>query len=109
MIIQVITRGEDAERFLTNDGTWADHQTNARAFKSCVEALEACIATNLKLEEIEILYAFDNPHHNFTVPLTDRKAQPSASLWQWLVYLWLSGSSWIAVSSEEAVVDMLLV
>lgn len=109
MIIYLITRKEDAARFLTNDGTWADHSASARSFHSCAEALEACQAANLKLEEIEILYAFDNPHHNFTVPLTDRKAQPSASLWQWLVYLWLSGSSWIAVSSEEAVVDMLLV
>ncbi len=68
--MRVLLRHVKTGRYYQNPGNWTARAEEALCFSNTIQALSR--VAELKLDEVEILLAFDDPRYNIRLPVRGR-------------------------------------
>ena len=60
--MRIVIQHATKELYLKGSNEWVKHETEARAFKSSLEAIDFCLAHNVK--QVFIVLKFDDPQYD---------------------------------------------
>jgi len=74
--LKLFIRAKGESRYLTASGTWTNNRSEALNFTGFGQAFDYC--HEKKLDDVEALYAYENPEFDFVLTLERRAARPES-------------------------------